>query len=279
MKTIAVTGGKGGTGKSTVAILLAFSEVTKGKKVLLVDCDVECPNDYILLGINDLHNPAEKTYSFYPKFLPDKCTKCGLCVRSCKSSALFQPSQSVPKLSEDLCSSCGVCWTICPNNAIKKKRKLNGEIFKNRIAKNLTLVTGRSIPGVRETSPVVEQVREFVREVKEDFDLVIIDTAAGTHCTVMSALDGADKAYAVTEPTPLGAHDLNIILKVLKVLKIPSEVVLNRSDIGDKCLIDEIADDNEVKITREIPYNKKLAKSYSKGNFLKNKSELIKLLK
>lgn len=278
MQTIAITGGKGGTGKSSFAILLALKKVSEGKRVLLIDCDVECPNDYILFGINKLKNPVKKSYSFYPKILPDKCTKCGLCVKSCKSSALFQPPQKAPILNEDLCSSCGVCWTICPNNAISKKKKLNGEIFSNEISKNLTLVTGCSIPGIRETSPVVEQTREYTKQIVRNFDLVIIDTAAGTHCTVMSALEGAYKAYAVTEPTPLGAHDLDIILKVLRVLKIPSEIVLNRSDVGDRSLITKISRSFKIPIAVEIPYSKSLADAYFKGN-LSGNTKLIKLLK
>ena len=47
---IAVTGGKGGTGKSTVATSLAV-ESAKNKKTVLVDADVECPNDHLLLSI------------------------------------------------------------------------------------------------------------------------------------------------------------------------------------------------------------------------------------
>jgi len=278
MQTIAVTGGKGGTGKSSFAILLALKDASQGKKVLLVDCDVECPNDYILFGINTLKGLVTKTYAYYPEISPDKCTKCGLCVKSCRSSALFQPSQKVPTLNKDLCSSCGVCWTICPNNAISKKKSLNGEIFKNKISENLTLVTGRSIPGVRETSPVVEQTREYAKELSNDFDLTIIDTAAGTHCTVMSALDGANKAYAVTEPTPLGAHDLSIILQVLKILKIPAEIVLNRSDIGDKSLITKISREFNVPVSVEIAYSKALAEAYSTGDLTGDPS-LIKLLK
>lgn len=278
MQTIAVTGGKGGTGKSSFAILLALKKVSQGKKVLLVDCDVECPNDYILFGIDTLKNLTAKTYAYYPEISQSKCTKCGLCVKNCRSSALFQPLKSIPVLNEDLCSSCGVCWTICPVNAISKKKRLNGEIYKDKISENLTLITGRSIPGVRETSPVVEQTREYAEKLSNDFDYIIIDTAAGTHCTVMSALDGANKAYAVTEPTPLGAHDLSIILKVLKILKIPSEIVLNRSDIGNKSLITKIAQDLKVPIFMEIAYSKALAEAYSQGN-LTGDTNLIKLLK
>jgi MinD superfamily P-loop ATPase len=275
---IALTGGKGGTGKSTAAIILAFSLIQEGQKVLLVDCDVECPNDHILLGIDGLDNPAEKTFSFYPHFNESKCRKCGLCVEKCRAGALFQPSDSIPVLQEDLCTSCGVCWSICPHHAISKKKQQNGEIFLSKITDDLTLLTGRSITGVRETSPIVKQTKDFIHNIAKEVDTVIIDTAAGTHCTVMTAIDGADRALAVTEPTPLGAHDLDIILDVLDVLKVPSGIVLNKYGIGNEDLIKKIAITHEKKIEYHIPFDSKFAEIYSEGQFLENKSYLINLL-
>ena len=50
---ITVAGGKGGTGKSMVASSLAF-EYAKKSKTFLVDADVECPNDHLLLNITIL---------------------------------------------------------------------------------------------------------------------------------------------------------------------------------------------------------------------------------
>lgn len=277
MKTIAVTGGKGGTGKSTFAVLLAFQQILQGKKVLLVDCDVECPNDYIILGIRQLKSPSKKTFTFCPKILKDKCTKCGLCVQNCRSNAIFLPKDKFPVIEEELCSSCGVCWTLCPSQAILKSKVLNGEIFKNKIEKNLTLITGVSKPGIRETSPVVKQTREYAKKKIKKFDVCIIDTAAGTHCTVISALEEAHMAYAVTEPTPVGAHDLRLILEVLNVLKVPSSIVLNQFDLGDKSKIEKIAVEYKTAISVRIPYNKRLAKIYSEGKLSENK-DLFELL-
>ena len=47
-KVICVTGGKGGTGKTLVAVNLATMFRNEGKKVLLIDGDVENPNTYLL---------------------------------------------------------------------------------------------------------------------------------------------------------------------------------------------------------------------------------------
>lgn len=88
MKKIAITGGKGGTGKSTVAVLLAADFLRKGKKVVLVDCDIECPNDYLLIG-QKLNKSVKKVYAKFPKLDKKKCKKCGLCVKTCRENAVF----------------------------------------------------------------------------------------------------------------------------------------------------------------------------------------------
>lgn len=266
MTQISITGGKGGTGKSTVSILLANKFRKEGKKVILCDCDVECPNDYLLL-CQELKSPAEKVHAQFPKLNQDKCQRCGLCVKNCRSNAIFQAPGKFPIFLHELCSGCGLCWHLCPQQAIKIGKKIIGEIFENRIDKNFYLVTGRSVGVVDETGPIVTKVKGAAIGLakKTRADYLLFDTAVGMHCGVIRALIGTDLAYAVTEPTPLGAHDLGLILKLLKTLKVPAKIILNQADLGKKELINKISKDVKVEIEYEVPYSRKLVLAYSKG--------------
>lgn len=265
MKKIAISGGKGGVGKSTVAVLMANKLTRGGKKVILCDCDVECPNDYLLLS-QKLKKPIKRVFAEFPKLDKKKCQKCGLCVRTCRENAIFQKPGEYPVFIKDLCSACGACWIVCPNKAIKRKKEEIGKIYLSEI-RNYYLVTGVAKAGLEETGPVVTETKKFAlnlaKKVKADY--ILFDTAPGTHCPVISALLDCDFAYCVTEPTPMGAYDLDLILDLCRKLKIPAKIILNQADLGDKKRVQKIAKKYKIKIEEEIPYSKEIVKAYSKG--------------
>lgn len=277
MRKIAITGGKGGTGKSTIAVLMAKEFIEESKRVILVDCDVECPNDYLLLG-QKLKEPKEKIYTEFPRLIKKKCKQCGLCGNVCRNHAIFAPIGKYPIFIKDLCSGCGACWEVCPFGAIRGQKEEVGQIFVNKVKNNFWLVTGQAQPGLEETGPAVVQTKKFAFRlaqgkvlefiIKKKADIIIFDTAAGTHCPVISALLDCDLAYAVTEPTPMGAYDLNLILDLCQKLKIPAKIILNQADLGDKKGVQKIAKKFKIKIEREIPYSKKLVEAYSEGKLL-----------
>ncbi len=51
-KTISITGGKGGVGKTSVALKLSKTLASTGRKVLLIDCDYNLSNTAVKLGIS-----------------------------------------------------------------------------------------------------------------------------------------------------------------------------------------------------------------------------------
>ena len=265
MEVLACTDGKGGTGKSTFAILLSYKLIEEGKKVVLCDLDVECPNDFLLLK-QELKNP-EFIYQEFPKLNKEKCKKCGTCAKVCRSNAVFWVKNNYPIFIKELCSACGACWLVCPFKAIEKEEEKVGEVFFNQVQENFWLVTGRSYTKISETGPIVKEAKqkcfEFAKKVKAD--IMIIDTAAGTHCNVIHALMNVDKAYCITEPTPLGAYDLKLILELIKKLGVKAEIVLNKAGIGNERLIEEIGKAYGIKIGYRIPYSKEIIEAYSKG--------------
>lgn len=269
MKKITITGGKGGTGKSTLAVLLSKQFMNKGFKVLLVDCDVECPNIHLLIGKN-LIKPQTKVFVKKPFIDYKKCKQCGLCAKNCPENAIFIPPQKKPIIINDLCSGCGACWLTCPHQAIKTKDKEIGEIYFNKIDKKLSLLTGLAKPALQETSLIVKKLKGYSLELarKNKVDFIIYDAAAGTHCPVIAALLDSDLAYVVTEPTPLGAHDLDLILKLITKMGLKNKTILNQADLGDDSSILKILKKYKKRIDKKVPYSKKIAEYYARGNLL-----------
>ena len=75
---IAFASGKGGTGKTTVAVNLAYFLAHSQQQVQYLDCDVEEPNGHIFLKPEmDSKTPAKV---MVPVIDPKKCTDCGVCV-------------------------------------------------------------------------------------------------------------------------------------------------------------------------------------------------------
>lgn len=58
VRVIAVTGGKGGVGKTNVSVNLATAMAAEGKQVLLLDADLGLANVDVLLGLNPKYNLA-----------------------------------------------------------------------------------------------------------------------------------------------------------------------------------------------------------------------------
>ncbi|MBC8383282.1 MAG: P-loop NTPase [Candidatus Cloacimonetes bacterium] len=67
-KIIAIAGGKGGIGKSTIASMLALVLADSNKKVGLLDLDFTGASTHTILGIDDFHFPDEDEGIIPPKY-------------------------------------------------------------------------------------------------------------------------------------------------------------------------------------------------------------------
>ncbi|MEZ4813279.1 MAG: hypothetical protein R2883_07390 [Caldisericia bacterium] len=82
----------------------------------------------------------------------------------------------------------------------------------------------------------------------------------------------------VTEPTPFDLHDLKLSINLLKELKIPFGVVINRAGIGNDDVKNHCNEEN-IPVLIEIPNDLQIAKVYSSGKLIVNELPEYKNLK
>ena len=266
-KIICVTGGKGGTGKTMVAVNLATLFKNRGYKVLLIDGDVENPNTYLLLN-GKLKNKTEVHY-FLPKIIEDKCNKCGLCAENCATHALLHIKDSIPIPISTVCSGCKLCYKICPTNAIEADLKVIGWIYTSS-AFNIDLFLGELKPSEARSAAIVKTLMEKLEKVIETdqnkYDVVILDTAPGAHCDVEELINQADFIIPVTEPTRFGKLDLLRILELIDLLKKQYKVIVNRSSLlgyKEKFLLE--LEEKGIDVLGDIPLDEDIVSSYCQG--------------
>jgi MinD superfamily P-loop ATPase len=253
---ISIASGKGGTGKTTVATNLAQSI---GSNVQLLDCDVEEPNAHLF--INPSFEESDTVFMPVPEVNEDKCTYCSKCAEICQFKALAVVNENV-LVFEELCHSCGGCWEVCPEEAIVQSGRELGVIQKGR-SNGIEFIHGRLRVGEAMSLPLIKKVRAYQNPEK----LTIIDAPPGTSCPVIASMKDTDFVLLVTEPTPFGLYDLKLAVGVAQILNIPLGLIINRSDLGDDKVRD-YADQEDLPILMEIPFDRQIAEAYSRGEML-----------
>ncbi len=253
---IAVTGGKGGTGKSLIATSLAV-EFAKNSKTVLLDVDVECPNDHLLLSVK--RTQFAKIYQPIPKWDFNKCTKCGKCASICKQNAIVFVKNKYPAFVKEICIGCKACIVSCPQNAISETKKEIGTIYTGKNY-NVNLISGELKLGELASGEVVAEVRKHSEKINKKLkaEIILIDSAAGIGCPVIASLVGTDYIVAVTEPTPSALHDLKRVLYLADHFQIKHGIVINKHNLAEKfCLeIEKFAKEKNIAIIGRIPYKK-----------------------
>jgi MinD superfamily P-loop ATPase len=250
---ISIASGKGGTGKTTVAVNLALA-IEKG--IQLLDCDAEEPNAHIFIRPKVIEKKS--VFVPMPEVDREKCNLCGKCAQICAYNAIAVIKGKL-LIFPELCHGCGACSYLCPQKAI---REVNKEIGCLEVGKKneLDFVHGKLNIGEVLVTFLIKEIKKYKNPKKT----VLIDCPPGTSCPMITAVKDSDYCILVTEPTPFGLNDLVLAIGVLRKLDIPFGVVINRSDLGNKNVEDYCQKEN-IRVLAKIPFNKEIAIAYSKG--------------
>jgi len=256
---ITIASGKGGTGKTMIAVNLAWMLGYLGKTVRYLDCDVEEPNGHLFF--KPQINKTEIIGIPVPSIDESKCNVCGKCVSTCQYNALVRLGTKI-MVFPDLCHGCGGCTLVCPQKAIVEVDRNIGVIETGR-AEKVEFVHGRLDVGAAMSPPLIRKVLKYI----DASSVNIVDAPPGTSCPVITSMSCADMVVLVADPTPFGINDLNIMLDVIDVVRIQRVVIINRADYSAEKVY-ELCNKRNVHVIAQIPDDRRIAETYSAGHIL-----------
>ena len=229
---VAIASGKGGVGKTLLATNLS-SYLSESMNVVLCDLDVEEPNSGLFIsGDNSRHYIK---YKQVPNWNSTNCTLCGNCQKVCNFHAVIQIASEIMVFPE-LCHSCYACSELCPTNSLPMIKKRIGELSYSKKDK-LHFIESRLDIGEEQAVPLISQTHKYVEANFSDDVLQIFDSPPGTSCPVIEAVKNVDFVILITEPTPMGLHDLVMAVETMRELKKDFCIVINRWGIGDNNVV------------------------------------------
>ena len=252
----AIASGKGGTGKTTVAVNLARILADKNKRVQYLDCDVEEPNGHLFL--KPLLSTSEPVSTLVPVVDEQLCNGCRRCAEVCEYNAIAVLKKAL--VFPELCHACGGCAIVCPTGAIREEPRVVGGLETGK-ADGVEFVHGRLNVGEPMAPPLIRAVKRKT----SDEGVVFLDAPPGTSCAAVTSVRDADFVVLVTEPTPFGLNDLILAVEMIRAMKLKHGIVINRADIGDARVRDYCLNEN-IPILLELPDDRRLAEAYSRGD-------------
>jgi len=257
---IAISSGKGGTGKTFVATNLSVLLAERRRRVTYIDCDVEAPNGHLFLKPS-IDRTEAMTVRAPVAIDADRCTSCGKCAEACHYNAIAVIKDKV-LLFDELCHACGACSIVCPTEAVVEGDKEIGTLRHGTSGK-VGFHDGLLKTAVGGMSP------RLIRGLKEHAgpDITVLDSPPGTACPAVETVKGVDLCVLVADPTPFALHDLKLSVNMCRQVGQEPVVLVNRAGLSDSDLV-QYCRDAQLEIIGRIPDDRRIAEVYSAGHIV-----------
>jgi len=193
-----------------------------------------------------------------PQVDSNRCDLCGQCSDFCRYNALLcLPGQVVT--FPELCHGCGGCSRLFPQQAISEVPREIGTIELGT-AGAIHFASGLLNIGEAMSPPLIRGLKNTLIESEG----TIIDAPPGTSCPVIESIRHCDYIVLVTEPTPFGLNDLKLAVEMVRALKQPFGIVINRSGLDERRMLDYCQREH-LPILAQLPDDRRVAEAYSRG--------------
>lgn len=260
---IAISSGKGGTGKTFIATNMAAVLAEQGEVVTYIDCDVEAPNGHLFLKPT-IERTERMTVRAPISFDQDLCIGCGRCAEACNYNAIAVVKGKVLLFGE-LCHACGACSIVCPVGAVIEGDKEIGTLMHGRSG-SIEFHYGLLKTAVGGMSPrLIAALKTYAGS-----GITMLDSPPGTACSAVETVKDADLCLLVADPTPFAIHDLKLSVNMARQVGQEPAVVVNRAGLDDRDLKEYCAK-AQLEIVGEIPHDRRIAEVYSVGDLAVDK--------
>ncbi len=147
--------------------------------------------------------------------------------------------------------------------------RLQQALIKDKRFDHLFLLPAKQTKDKNAVTP--EQMEVLIKELKQDFDYVIIDCPAGIEQGFKNAVAGADKAIVVTIPEPTAVRDADRVIGLLEREKTGSpKLIINRIRYGlmkqgDMLDVDDVIQQLGIEILGIVPDDERVIKASKDG--------------
>ena len=257
---IAVSSGKGGTGKTFISTNIASILRKEGQTVRYLDCDVEEPNGHLFL--KPVIESEEEVTILSPVGVDgEKCITCGKCAEACHYNAIAVVKEKV-LFFQNLCHVCGACSIVCPEDAVIEEERKIGRLLHGRSG---DIDFHYALLETAEGGMSPRLIKKVKHHIDEGFN--ILDSSPGTACPVVETVKDADLCVLVTDPTPFGIHDLKLAVDMCRELGQEPVIIVNRAEYMNDDL-KQYCQAESLDVIGEIPDDRRIAECYSVGDLV-----------